>query len=94
MKKLLMVLLALTVVFSFAACKTEGNENKEPSILEGSLEDILAKIYETADLEESDKKFRRITQNTFWVKKAWSLRKPLLLNPSCLPVHIPCAWYV
>ncbi|HBN86101.1 MAG TPA: hypothetical protein DDZ89_19925 [Clostridiales bacterium] len=57
MKKLLMVLLALTVVFSFAACKTEGNENKEPSILEGSLEDILAKIYETADLEESDKNF-------------------------------------
>lgn len=57
MRKILMVLLALTVVFSFAACKSDNNQNKEPGILEGSLEDILAKIYETADLEGDFKEY-------------------------------------
>jgi predicted small lipoprotein YifL len=63
MKKLLLLLLTLTLIFSFAACgskptdtepsdETEQNEN-----LEGSLEDILAKIYETAELSADFKEY-------------------------------------
>ena len=54
MKKLILVLIALSVAFSFVACKSE---NTEPSGLEGSLEDILDKIYETAELDDSFKRF-------------------------------------
>lgn len=63
MKRLVLLLLALTLVFSFAACGSKpadkdpdgngkGNEN-----LEGSLEDILNKIYETAELDSDFKRF-------------------------------------
>ena len=58
MKKLLLILLSLTLIFSFAACKagpanTDKNGGKNRSEkLEGSLEDILNKIYETAEVDE------------------------------------------
>lgn len=60
MKKLIVILLSLTLIFSFAACQakpanTDKSSNNESGNLEGSLEDILDKIYETAEL---DKQFR------------------------------------
>jgi len=54
MKKLVLILLVLAVTLSFAACKTDNEgEDHSNEVLEGSLEDILDKIYETADLSES-----------------------------------------
>ncbi len=57
MKKLLLLLLTVTLVFSFAACQSKPSgtdptgDGKKNENLEGSLEDILNKIYDTADLE-------------------------------------------
>lgn len=45
MRKILMMLLAFTVMFSFVACNSQAN-------LEGSLEDILEEIYETVQVDD------------------------------------------
>lgn len=50
MRKFLIMLLAFTLMFSFAACNTQAN-------LEGSLEDILEEIYETAELDDEFRQF-------------------------------------
>ncbi|HHY65127.1 MAG TPA: hypothetical protein GX501_08780 [Clostridiaceae bacterium] len=63
MKRLVLLLLTLTLVFSFAACgkKPAGNDpaegGKKTENLEGSLEDILSKIYENADIEGDFERF-------------------------------------
>ncbi|NMA65920.1 MAG: DUF4358 domain-containing protein [Clostridiaceae bacterium] len=61
MKKLLTLLLTLTLIFSIAACgsKTSGNEpdKGKSTNLEGSLEDILEKIYETAELDDNFREY-------------------------------------
>ncbi|HBN86100.1 MAG TPA: hypothetical protein DDZ89_19920 [Clostridiales bacterium] len=50
MRKILILLLAFTVLFSFVACNTDTN-------LEGDLEDILAQIYETAELDDEFRQY-------------------------------------
>ncbi|MGI6123579.1 MAG: hypothetical protein ACOYIG_05205 [Acetivibrionales bacterium] len=65
MKKLLLLLLTLTLIFSFAACQskpsgadpTETGNNKQNENLEGSLEDILNKIYDTAKVDDNFKAY-------------------------------------
>ncbi|MGI6085256.1 MAG: hypothetical protein ACOYIF_07385 [Acetivibrionales bacterium] len=70
MKKLLLLLLTLTLVFSFAACgskpsgaepsgsePTETDNDKQSENLEGSLEDILSKIYDTAEVDDNFKAY-------------------------------------
>lgn len=68
MKKLLLLLLALTLVFSFVACQSnpanEDPNDKNQDVetggsdnLEGSLEDILDKIYETAEVSDQFKEY-------------------------------------
>lgn len=65
MKKLLLLLLTLTLVFSFAACQSkpsgadpkETGNNKKNENLEGNLEDILNKIYETAKVDDNFKAY-------------------------------------
>lgn len=65
MKRLILLLLTLTLVFSFAACQskpsgadpTDTGNDKQNENLEGSLEDILNKIYETADLSSDFKEY-------------------------------------
>jgi hypothetical protein len=63
MKKLLLLMIALITVFSLAACKsndadqTGGNKTGN---LEGSLEDIMAKIYETAVVDDNFKEYIKL----------------------------------
>jgi hypothetical protein len=74
MKKLLAMALALIMLFSFAACQSQGtgsdktgsnqtgsdktDTDKTGSVnLEGSLEEILDKIYETAELDAQFKEY-------------------------------------
>ncbi|HKL98868.1 MAG TPA: hypothetical protein VJZ06_03030 [Mobilitalea sp.] len=56
MKKLVIIIMTLAMVFSLTACKTTDNES---NILDGSLEDILNKIYETADVDDDFKKYTK-----------------------------------
>jgi nitrogen regulatory protein PII-like uncharacterized protein len=57
MKKLLTLLIALIIAFSFTACKAETGNSNQNSNLEGSLEEILDKIYETAKLDNDFKEY-------------------------------------
>lgn len=58
MKKLSLILLTLVMVISFTACQSSGVDKPiENNNLEGSLESILDKIYETADISDSMKEF-------------------------------------
>lgn len=68
MKKLLLLLLTMVLLFSFAACQSKpvdkdpngNNQNGETGKndnLEGSLEDILAKIYETAEVSDQFREY-------------------------------------
>lgn len=58
MKKLSLILLTLVMVISFTACQSNGVDKPiENKNLDGSLESILDKIYETADLSDSMKDF-------------------------------------
>lgn len=59
MKKILAMALAIVMLFSFTACQSLGTgSNKTGSKnLEGSLEEILDKIYKTADLDEQFKEY-------------------------------------
>lgn len=60
MKKLLVLLLALTLVFSVTACQSKSNpsnsDNKGEN-LEGSLEDILKQIYDKAEISSQFKDY-------------------------------------
>ncbi|HHV95622.1 MAG TPA: DUF4358 domain-containing protein [Clostridiaceae bacterium] len=63
MKKLLLILLSLTLIFNFVACQSKSANtdknggNNQSENLEGSLEDILNKIYETAEVDEYFKEY-------------------------------------
>lgn len=59
MKKLHLIVLTLVMVISFTACQSEdvGKSPVENNNLEGSLESILDKIYEKADVSESFKDY-------------------------------------
>ncbi|CUH92742.1 hypothetical protein [Herbinix luporum] len=57
MKRTFLLILAMVTVFSFTACK---KTNEKSVNLEGSLEEIMDKIYETADL---DNDFREYVNN-------------------------------
>ncbi len=57
MKKLFLIFLTLALILSFAACQSNPAGNDQPNALTGSLEDILAKIYETAELSDSFKEY-------------------------------------
>lgn len=60
MKKILVLLLALTLVFSLTACQSDsangGNDGKTKN-LEGSLEDILKEIYDKAETSSDFKEY-------------------------------------
>ncbi|MFA5528976.1 MAG: hypothetical protein WC996_10225 [Peptostreptococcales bacterium] len=53
MKKILVLLLAVVMIFSFIACSEGGKDQGNNNNLEGSLEDILAKIYDTVEVGDS-----------------------------------------
>ncbi|MGI5878420.1 MAG: hypothetical protein ACOX7W_07400 [Christensenellales bacterium] len=59
MKKLLLVIMALASVLCFAACKSNdtGQIGDKTEKLDGSLEEIMEKIYETADVDENFREF-------------------------------------
>lgn len=63
MKKILLLLLTLALVFSFAACQSSPSGSKPIETgkdnvnLEGSLEDILNKIYDTAKVDDYFKEY-------------------------------------
>ncbi|HHY82114.1 MAG TPA: hypothetical protein GX505_05475 [Clostridiales bacterium] len=61
MKKLLILFLALVLLISVPACSTQGTGGNDKgsgnSNLEGSLDDILAQIYEKAELEDSFREY-------------------------------------
>lgn len=67
MKKVISLLLALIIVFSFAACNTKNtgadpsgnNEVSQNENLEGDLESILEKIYDTAEVDEYFKEYAK-----------------------------------
>lgn len=58
MKKIILLIMALVTVLSLVAC-SKSNDNKS-SNLDGSLKEIMDKIYETADLEAD---FRDYVEN-------------------------------
>lgn len=62
MKKTLLLIMALATVLSLTACKGSVNQNDhtKSANLEGNLEEIMAKLYETADLEDD---FRNYVEN-------------------------------
>ena len=55
MKKLLLVIIALAAVLCFTACETDdtGQIGDKTEKLDGSLEEIMEKIYETVDVDEN-----------------------------------------
>ncbi len=60
MKKLLTILLTLAMVIGITACQSQDvdtNNPNENTNLEGSLENILDKIYETVDVDDSMKDY-------------------------------------
>lgn len=59
MKKLHLIILTLIMVISFTACQSKdtGTNPIKNNNLEGSLESILGKIYETADVDNQFKDF-------------------------------------
>ncbi len=60
MKRLLLAVVAVVLVLSFAACQANtGAQNPQNKNLEGSLEDILAKIYDTAKVSDDFKEFTK-----------------------------------
>lgn len=59
MKKVLLLIMALATVLSFTACKgtSAQKDNTKSGNLEGSLEEIMDKIYETADVDDDFKEY-------------------------------------
>lgn len=60
MKKLVILLMAVVTAFSLVACKSAEDKQtggSKTSNLEGSLEDILNKIYDTADVEDTFREY-------------------------------------
>ena len=58
MKKLALFLLALILCMGMVACQNNnGNGNGEQGNLEGTLEEILERIYDNADIDDSFKSF-------------------------------------
>jgi|SRR5690554_5349591 hypothetical protein len=62
MRKVLVLSLALILLFSIAGCQSQGADSDKTGSanLEGSLEDILAQIYDTAQLDDQ---FREYIEN-------------------------------
>lgn len=58
-KKITIAFLALLLVFSFASCKSGAPKNNGKDSLEGSLEDILENIYDTAEVSDTFKQFMK-----------------------------------
>lgn len=56
MKKILCLLLVLVAVLSFVGCQS-AETGQGDNALEGSLEEILAAIYETAEVDEAFKEY-------------------------------------
>jgi hypothetical protein len=61
MKRLLLAVLAVVLMLSFAACQANNTGTQKPQNknLEGSLEDILAKIYDTAKVSDDFKNYTK-----------------------------------
>ncbi len=62
MKKRILLMVAIAAVLSFTACKsTDANETggRKTNNLEGSLEEIMAKIYETAEVDANFKEYAK-----------------------------------
>lgn len=60
MKKIILIMVALVTILSFTACKATGDKqqgNGEIKNLEGSLEEILDKIYATAEVDDNFKEY-------------------------------------
>ena len=59
MKKILLLIMALATVLSFTACKetSDQKDNNKSGNIEGSLEEILDKIYETADVDDNFREY-------------------------------------
>ncbi|HOB19116.1 MAG TPA: hypothetical protein PK830_05040 [Candidatus Atribacteria bacterium] len=62
MKKIILIVLAFLLAAGIVACKTgdtnaDPSENPGDSVLEGDLEDILAEIYDKAELKDTSKEF-------------------------------------
>ncbi len=76
MKKLIVVILALVTVLSLGACsKTNDKSNN----LDGSLNEIMDKIYETADLEDD---FRDYVENGMMLEEVNAERAEYFLGKS------------
>ncbi len=60
MKKLILLMLTFVMVFSLAACKSTAVNKpggSKPKNLEGSLEDIMKNIYDTAKVDDKFKEY-------------------------------------
>ncbi|NYB75592.1 hypothetical protein HZF24_15700 [Sedimentibacter hydroxybenzoicus DSM 7310] len=69
MKKLHLIVLTLIMVFSITACQPKsGDADPDNNKLEGSLESILDKIYETADTSDDFKEYAKNGLQTTEIK--------------------------
>ena len=68
MKKILVMLMAIVLAFGLVACKSNDSKQTgaDKAKLEGSLEDILSKIYDNAELDDS---FRDYVKNGTFIDK-------------------------
>lgn len=79
-RKILLIMVTLITILSLAACsKTNDNTNNKSANLEGSLEEIMERIYETADL---DKDFRDYVENGMMLEKVNAERAEYFLGKS------------
>ena len=76
MKKIIVLILALVTVLSLGAC---GKTNDKSNNLDGSLNEIMDKIYETADLEDD---FRDYVENGMMLEKVNAERAEYFLGKS------------
>ncbi|NLK99307.1 MAG: hypothetical protein GX271_01460 [Clostridiales bacterium] len=81
MKKIILLVMALVTVLSLTACAgtNEQTNDKKSANLEGSLEEIIDKIYETADLEDD---FREYVENGMMLEEVNAERAEYFLGKS------------
>lgn len=77
MRKILLLIMALVTLVSLTSCKGT-NDNKSDNI-QGSLEEIMDKIYETADLEDD---FRNYVENGMMLEEVDTERAEYFLGKS------------